>query len=460
MPTGSDHDVTGYDEDVAQFLARELPELVARPSVTTPDLWPARGKRPKRNTTERTWHQIMPEQECEWSGERRHQQVALKLLPRRMRRLVTRLDTTYLRGGILDLVTSEMMRRAAEEGRLIETRPATEVLVVATPTRSYVPAPDMRRILRDMAGDDRFMLNVFGAVKAATRQARMLSTWTSCELPSTLPRDRLRTSGAMVVESWCGLTLARLPHRAPEGLLVSLARWVWGTAQANRGRALKVLDWGSGNSPFTRALLAVKIEAQAADLEPSTRPCLDELLLVDEVDVLGDAPPELAFVQRTSHIPSSRHYDVVLIQLPPPCVGRAGYRDRFKDLPAGNPGQARLPDLGRRGLSRWSRGTPRVVRRILATTASARRVALLVPLFEVGADVDAADARLQGTSELLQELLLGTHAAITHSALISSTETSEKWHCIVASRRPTGGPGAGLGDDGDFDLAALIEALE
>ena len=141
------------DEDLAALLADGVLFTAARPSATTPDFWPPRAELPTRDATEPTWDHLMPELESEWAAGRRQQQVLVRLLPRRLQRLINRLRTTLLREGVLDLLTNEVMRRAAQGDRLLETACSTEELAAISPPRSYVPAPDMRRLLREVAAE-------------------------------------------------------------------------------------------------------------------------------------------------------------------------------------------------------------------------------------------------------------------------------------------------------------------
>jgi hypothetical protein len=160
----------------------------------------------------------------------------------------------------------------------------------------------------------------------------------------------------------------------------------------------------------------------------------EDALVVDEVDVLGDAPSELSFVRRTSS--ARRAYDVVLIQLPPPCVGRGGYRDRSKGLPAGRPGQTRLRDLGRLGSRRWARSAPRVICNVLSAITAVRDVTLAIPLFEIGTPGEHSTGDLfEGVAAQLQKLIQDAGFVIVRDFVMSSTESDELWRCIVAARR-------------------------
>lgn len=449
------------DEDLAALLADGVPFIAACPSATTPDFWPSQAELPTRDTTEPTWDHLMPELESEWAAGRRQQQVLLRLFPRRLQRLIHRSRTTFLRECVLDLVANEVMRRAAREDRLFETVCSTEELAAIGSPRSYVPATDMRRLLREVAADDSFMLSMFKEVKAAKRQARAVNTWTSCGLPSHLPRNRLRASGTILLESWCGLTTTALPYCAPEGLLVSLARRFWRDARVGSPkRPLRVMDWGAGNSPFTRAVMALHAAAVAADPDAPKRWRLEHVLLIDEVDVLGDSPPELAFARRTEQVPANRVYDFVLIQLPPPCVGRGGHRDRHKEPQAGRVGQARLRDLGRLGVRKWTNSVRRVVGKVLAQTTDAPTVAILIPLFEVGSSAEDGAEALRAVSTLLRDALCEAAAVVTNDVVITATETSEQWRCVVASRLLRDFKGQLTRPEEIDAIDALIEASE
>jgi hypothetical protein len=377
LPRDSDTDRAESDFtewlDAAERLD-DLPLSFARTrSAYTPDFWPAREATPTRDETERTWHHLMPAPESEWDAERRHQQAILKLLPRRVRRAVTRVRSTYLRGAVLDLATNELLRRAAKHDRLLETHAADEILEVLRAPLGYVPAPDAEKLAREMGQDNAFMLRLFKTAKASARRARMLNTWSSRSFPSDLPRIRIPRSRTLQVEAWIGLTETPLQHRPPEGLLVAIAQRCVAANGRRTAWPLNVLDWGAGNSPFTMALLGVKASKGKGEASLSER-CgwrhTKEWLCVDEVDTLGDAPPDLPFVRRTHAVWREKIYDYVVLQLPPPCATRGGYRDRFKELPAGKTGQVRLRDLGRLGAHRWAKSAPRVVQSVLAATAT------------------------------------------------------------------------------------------
>jgi hypothetical protein len=436
-------DDPGVDEDLEQLLASELPLPAARPSVTTPDVWrlsipPWRA----RDATDQSWEHLMPLPAGEWDAERRTQRLLLKMLPHRLRRVVLRVFNTHHRGGLLDLITDEVRRRAAERDRLFVTIAEEEVLQVLYRPRTYVPSPDEDMILREMAEDGGFRLRLFKLAKATTKQARGINTWTS-PLGAVEPLQvRLPRAGIVRLEGALGLVTTPLPHRPPEGLLVGLAQRFW--TLGKRMRPQRVLDWGAGNSAFTAALLATSASTPCspADTEAKVQ---ERPFTVDEIEVLGDSPADSPFVSRTHSIPRGRAYDFVLIQLPPPCANRGGYRDRHKGLFAGRSHQERLRDLGRLGLARWIASAPRLVRRILESVGTAGSLAILVPLFEVAPPDEARPALLEARASIV-EILRCMGVAVTHDFETARDEALEPWSCLVASK--TGG---GCVDDAEED---------
>jgi hypothetical protein len=446
--------------DTAERLV-DLPLESARTRSTyTPDFWPAREATPTRGETEPTWHHLMPAPDSEWDAERRQQQTTLKLLPRRVRRAVTRVRSTYLRGAILELATDELLRRAANHDRLFATSASSELMEVLRAPLDYVPSPDAGRLVREMEQDSAFMLRIFKAAKALSRQARMLNTWSTGRLPSSLPKVRIPRSRPGDFETWCGLTLTPLPHRPPEGLLVGLARRCWSRVKHRAGRPVYIMDWGAGNSPFTVALLAAKL---ATDSEEEVshrrggRRWTRDWLFIDEVDTLGDAPPELSFVRRTHAIPRDRVHDYIVMQLPPPCATRGGYRDRHKDLSTGEPGQSRLRDLGRLGVRRWSSSAPRVVHKVLAAAVGCGELSLLVPLFTVGVPSgEEGSSSLSIVVDQLRGVVRAAGLTITHDVAVESGRSGERWICIIAAR---GVSNNALPDVDYDDIEAILGAL-
>jgi hypothetical protein len=455
-------DFAAWPDAVERF--GKLPLNFARTRSTyTPDFWPAREDTPPRDETERTWHHLLPAPDSEWDAERRQQQATLKLLPRRIRRAVTRVRSTYLRGAILELATNELLRRATNHDRLFETHASSELTEVLRAPLDYVPSPDAERLVREMEHDSAFMLRIFKAAKALIRQARMLNAWSSGRLPSSLPKVRIPRSRPREFETWCGLTLTPLPHRPPEGLLVGLARRCWGRVKHRAGRPVYIMDWGAGNSPFTVALLAAKLATDSEEVvshRRRQRRRTRDWLFIDEVDTLGDAPPELSFVRRTHAIPRDRVHDYVVMQLPPPCATRGGYRDRHKDLSTGEPGQSRLRDLGRLGVRRWSSSAPRVVHKVLAAAVGCGEVSLLVPLFTVG--VPSGHEGSRSLSTVVDELRGVVRAAgltITHDVAVESGGSGERWICIIAARGKSNKALPDVDWDDWDDIEAILEAL-
>lgn len=434
-------------DDILQQLEHEFESIrpPIAPSVVTPDFWTTRNPTPDgRDPAERSWEHILPPPASEWAAERRHQQVLVKKLPRAIRKLIRRISNTHQREQVIDFVLCGLRRRAARQRRIFETTAPDEVRTVLHPARIYVPGIDLEELARGMATDGQFMLRLFKHVKSVKRHARQVNAWIGGQLPEDLPRVHLPSAGKARVADWLGLVIAPLPYHPPEGLLLGLAQGFWRRARIQVHRALRVLDWGAGNSPFTRALVAVNPsvlprepqhdETDAATPSPTAAKHDDSRLIVDEVDVLGDAP-EFTFVNRTSAIPGGRAYDFILVQLPPPCSTRGGHRDRHKGLHSGKRGQVRLRDLGRLGIRRWSTSAPRVVRNILEDAPGSENVAVLVPLFEVGAAPDQShQEQVMAAVQSIQEALRGAGLRITHDFETGSAESAEQWQCVVASR--------------------------
>jgi hypothetical protein len=244
-----------------------------------------------------------------------------------------------------------------------------------------------------------------------------------------------------------------LPHRPPEGLLVGVAQRFWTLGKSMRHQ--RVLDWGAGNSAFTAALLATSSprHPSGSDTEAQAEECP---FTVDEIEVLGDSPPDSSFVSRTHSIPRGRVYDFVLIQLPPPCANRGGYRDRHKGLFAGRSHQERLRDLGRLGLARWIASAPRLVRRILESVRAVGSLAILVPLFEVVASRGEARPALLEAHASIVEILRCMGLAVTHDFETPRHEALEPWSCLIASK--TGGGCMNDAED-DETLEEILRAV-
>jgi hypothetical protein len=413
-------------------------------ATTTPDFCRKWGGRAERQSPlERSWEQLMPPPTSEWDAERREQRLFLKMLPHRLRRVVNRVFNTHHRGALLDLITDELGRRAAERGRVFETVSEGDDVVPLYEPRAYVPGCDHETILREMAEDGGFLLRLFKLAKATARQARAINMWTSPLGAVDAGQVRLPRAGAVELEAIVGLVATPLPHRPPEGLLIGLAQRFWGLGE--RMRAQRVLDWGAGNSAFTAALLSTSASAPCspadAEAQGEERP-----FTVDEIEVLGDSPPECPFVSRSHSAPRGRVYDFVLIQLPPPCANRGGYRDRCKGLFAGRSNQERLRDLGRLGLARWIPSAPRLVRGILESVEAVGSLAILVPLFEVAAPRGEARSALLEARASIVEILQCMGVAVTHDFETPGHEALEPWSCLVASM--TGG---GCVDDAEDD---------
>jgi hypothetical protein len=445
MPAQPGHDDPRADEDLEQLLASEPLLPAARPSVTTPDVW--RMSMPRcgtQNPTQQSWEHLMPPPTSEWDAERREQRLHLKMLPRRLRRIVSRVFNTHHRGALLDLITNEVQGRAAERGRLFETIAEEELLQIIYHPRDYVPGPDEETILREMAEDGAFRLRLFKLAKATTKQARAINTWTS-RLGAVDPLQvRLPRAGIVRLEEALGLVATPLPHRPPEGLLIGLAQRFW---TLGRMRPQRVLDWGAGNSAFTAALLATS-SPRHPSVSGTKATVKEHTFTVDEVDVLGDSPPESSFVSRSHSVPRGRVYDFVLIQLPPPCANRGGYRDRHKGLFAGRNHQERLRDLGRLGLARWITSAPRLVRCVLESVGPMGSLAILVPLFEVAAPPNEARPALLEAHAAIVEILRCMGVAVTHDFETPGQEALEPWSCLIASK-----PGGGCVDDAEDDEA-------
>jgi hypothetical protein len=440
-----DESIEAAADEVLRLLADELESIGGRriPSITTPDFWPpleadyVPAVRPDPGGP--SWHHLMPPPENEWSAEWRQQQLIIKRLPSKLWRLVTRVTNTHQRGQIIAFVVDELTRRARAQDRLIETTPSTEIGGILYTPRVYTPGVDVEGIALEMASDSRFMLRLLKMTKAVKKRARDMNTWGECPLPECLPHVDLPASGTLAVPTWLGLTVAPLRHRPPEGLLLGLAQFFWSSVGMDTRRSLRVMDWGAGNSPFTRALATVNPQVLPGRPEgdDEVRSAPEVKIKVDEVDVLGDAP-EFTFVNRVVAVPANANYDVVLIQLPPPCSTRGGYRDRHKGFPSGTNGQARLRDLGRLGIKRWSNAAPRIVRRLLNATRKCRYAAVLFPLFEVNAPwSDTANEHMAEVLQCVRGALCEASVTVTHDLEVSSTESCERWRCLIASSSKT-----------------------
>jgi hypothetical protein len=451
-------------DEVLRLLAGQLESVGGGriPSITTRNFWPPAGVH--YNAAVRpdpwapSWHHLMPPPEGEWSAERRQQHLIVRKLPRKMRRLVTRIRNTHQRGQLVAFVIDELTRRASEQDRVLETSPGTELEGILYTPRIYTPGIDVESLVRSMALDSGFMLQLFKMAKAVKKHARDMNTWGGCPLPEGLPQLTLPGSGKITLPAWLGLTLAPLPHRPPEGLLLGLAQLFWIRVGIDTPRSLRVVDWGAGNSPFTRALAAVNPKVLPGRPAGDDEVCSDPevKIKVDEVDVLGDAP-EFTFASRVVAVPARVSYDFVLIQLPPPCSTRGGYRDRHKGLPSGTNGQAQLRDLGRLGIRRWSGSTSRIVQGILKGTRKSRDAAVLFPLFEVGAP--SSDTVPEPMSKVLHSVKEALHEAgltVTHDVEVSSTESCERWRCLIAS---SGKSAAWVRGSAEIEIEVEIEAL-
>jgi hypothetical protein len=395
----------------------------------------------------------MPLPTAEWDAERREQRLLLNMLPHRLRRIVLRVFNTHHRGALLDLITDEVRRRAAERDRLFVTIAEEEVLQVLYSPRTYVPGPDEETILREMAKDAGFRLRLFKVAKATTRRARAINTWTSPAGVVDARQIRLPRAGVVQLEAVLGLVATPLSHRPPEGLLVGLAQRFWTLGE--RGRPQRVLDWGAGNSAFTAALLSTSPSRRCS---PAKGQAGEEQhrVTVDEVEVLGDSPLDSPFVSRSHSVPRGRVYDFVLIQLPPPCANRGGYRDRHKGLFAGRSHQERLRDVGRLGLARWGAYAPRLVRCILESVGQVGSLAIVIPLFEVAAPRDDARSALLEARASIVEILRCMGGAVTHDFETHGDDSSEQWSCVIASKN-----GSGRVDDAEDDeaIAEILRAV-
>jgi hypothetical protein len=454
MPARPGHDDPCVDEELEQLLASEPLQPAARPSVTTPDVWrlsipPWRA----HDATQQSWEHLMPLPAGEWDAERRTQRLLLRMQPHRLRRIVLRVFNTHHRGALLDLITDEVRRRAAERNRLFVTIAEEEVLQVLYRPRTYVPGPDEEKILREMAEDGSFLLRLFKLAKATTRQARAINMWTSPLGAVDAGQVRLPRAGAVEPEAIVGLVATPLPHRPPEGLLLGLAQRFW--TLGKRMRPQRVLDWGAGNSAFTAALLATS-SPRRPSVSDTKATVKEHNFTVDEVDVLGDSPPESSFVSRSHSVPRGRVYDFVLIQLPPPCANRGGHRDRHKGLSAGRSHQERLRDLGRLGIARWRASAPRLVRRVLESVSKVSAVSVLVPLFEVGAPPDNARPALLETRASIVEILRCTGLVVTHDFETHGHASRERWSCLIASES---GGGCGGDPEDDEEIEELLRAV-
>jgi hypothetical protein len=441
----------------ALLKALEADRVALRPrqkATTTPDFWRKRVGRPERqDPKEPSWDRLMPPPASEWEAERREQRLLLKMLPRRLRRLANRVFNTHHRGALLDLVKDELGRRAAERGRLFETAAAGEDAVRLYEPRAYVPACDTEDVLREMAKDAGFRLRLFERAKATTKRARAINTWMIPHGAVDAPQIRLPRTGIVRLEEVLGLVATPLPHRPPEGLLLGLAHGFW--ALGKRDRPQRVLDWGAGNSAFTSALLATSSSRRPSVSDTEAK--VDEHnLTVDEVEVLGDSPLESPFVTRTHAVPRGRVYDLVLIQLPPPCANRGGYRDRHKGLSAGRSRQERLRDLGRLGLTRWGASAPRLVRRVLESVGTISAVTVLVPLFEIGGTPGEARPALLEARASIVETLRCMGLVVTHDFEAHGQASSERWSCLIASE--SGGGCMGDPED-DEEIEELLRAV-
>lgn len=468
LPCPSDEATDADAREVLTLLQHQLEGVGARaiPSVTTPEFWPTStefkgASAPDPGTP--GWHHLMPTPESEWSAERRQQQVMVKRLPRRLKKLVERARTTHLRGQLVDAVTAELSRRAAASDRLFKTSAADEPHDLIYRPRIYTAGIDVDRTLSKMARDNGFMLRLYKEARQGKKHARLFSLWVKGPVPVDLPSIALPWSGQGVFETSIGLTVAQLPHRPPEGLLVALAQHFWrarvrggGGGEDGGGGTRRVLDWGAGNSPFARALVgtnpdffAIEHEGDGDDVGTLISSKSQPEFEADEVDVLGEAP-ELAFVSRAFEIQKGRSYTFALVQLPPPCATRGGYRDRCKGPHAGREGQAGLRDLGRLGPKQWSKSAPRILRRVLKALRRSSQIAVVVPLFEVGGSGQNCREFLEMVS-LVREVLSEGGLPVTHDFEVAASESSEKWHCLVASkgaaaRRPAPAVDSSIGD--------------
>src|SRR5690606_37966179 len=106
-------------------------------------------------------------------------------------------------------------------------------------------------------------------------------------------------------------------------------------------------------------------------------------LLVDEVEIMGE-PSTVPTVRYRSETPLGDRYRHLVIQLPPPCIGRGGYRDTDKDRGHRGTDEDKLTDIGRMGSKRWKKSLKRLLRKLLQLLDRSGEAFVVVPMFMVG----------------------------------------------------------------------------
>ncbi|MEN9674452.1 MAG: hypothetical protein RIS76_348 [Verrucomicrobiota bacterium] len=421
---------------VEELLAEMEPELcplmVGTPTRYSPTIDPRCIRLPEYDLANRD---LLPPLGSTWDAEKRQQNAVIAQLPRRLQRLVRRVRQTHFRQTLLDIINVEVRCLAAADGRVFQFQET-----------AYEPSVDLRKYWSTIADNSVITRRLYDEAKTKTAQAAYDQTWFAARAPQEFsPVKELPFDGRMEAASWAGLTTRTLPHRPPEGLLLAIAKWFWRRHGNAPEKSLLVLDWGAGNSPFSRALVVTNPSVVPADVSDMTfevetakkvhgeRRWIAETettdgIWVDEVEMMGE-PSEVPIVRhRYAASASSDRYDLLLVQLPPPCVARGGHRDWHKDRGSSEVARVLLPDLGRLGPRRWKASVTRILPTLCSAMADAGDIVVLVPLFCVG-----TTEPLEATESVVAAV---TGAGLTTSRMVKVTQPSsaECWMCLVASQ--------------------------
>jgi len=429
-------------DEVDALLAELAPDLsprqVGRASTCSPEIRVGRVWRPLE---EPGYTDLLPLPGSEWTHERRKQDVILGQLPPRLQKLVRKVRNTHYRGTVLDAIGDAVRRLAAEDDRILSFEGA-----------AYEPSLDLHRLRPVLARDPQFTSKLFRLAKRQVAQGAYSRTWLTSTHSFELPRILdLPPGSSGSFRSWTGLTLKPLRHRPPEGLLLALAQRFWIRVGPTPESTRLVLDWGAGNSPFARALVATNPKVVRPEQDEMTwdevasaedaKKVLGERrwylerrthaprVQMDEVELMGE-PSDVPIIRFRDSVPRSHHYDQVLIQLPPPCEGRGGYRDRHKDRIETEARQVRLADLGRLGPQRWKASVRRLLPGLLGRLREGGEIAILIPQFRVGSREAFTPAAM------VEGLVVSSGLSVERTIRIEQDEASEGWVCILASRKP------------------------
>lgn len=402
------------------------PGTPALESVVTPSIRFSRGV----PGTHGEWTHLLPPPRSEWETERQLQRVVIKKLPRPIRKLVMGVRSTFYKTAILGVIEEEVRLRAARQGRLTHTKPEEGTF---DEPREYVPTIDREAILDELARDAAFRNRLRADIKDLKKTAARVATWTPPLMPAGLPKIELKRGEVTEVPARLGLAGKQLPFSPPEGVLLWAASMFWSRHGKNPSRTLQILNWGAGNSVFTCALIALNpsilpLPVGDAESDPKEQPLLTPQLRlqVDEVEVLGE-PMGLDLVRcRGPHLPKDGDgpYDLVVVQVPAPSIGRGCYRDAHKDST-----QVHLRDLGRLGPERWARALPRV----LAKLPSDVPAVLLIPHFTVDLKGTAVSIDPHFEDQVLGQVSALLRGRTEEYRVQSDLDPKEMWTCLIST---------------------------